>query len=648
MKMIFSVLLFLSFCCIKSAHAQKPNGDSLIMLLSKVKEDTTRVDLLSQLGFMYTVSNPDSAYLFAQEGYKLAQAIGYTKGEMLCKESLAFFWWSVGDYATATKLLLQVLSFAQSENDTTNQHWLYSDLANMLRDQGDYNEALLYTKKNEQLTNTKDSLQIGAIYYEMNQPDSALVYFKGMENTSYDWPILFLARIHSKLKHDSLAFHYYRRSIREFSEIKQMKRVAGAYIGIAELFKKINATDSALYYATQALGIAQKRKFNKEILQSYLLLSDLYSKTDAAKAFDYLNLAMASKDSLYNQEKQRQILSYKFNEELRQQETEKARVQYKNQIKVYILLGILIVAVAIGIILWRYNQQRKKAYAQLEQQQNQTDQQRAKAEQALAELKSTQAQLIQSEKMASLGQLTTGIAHEIQNPLNFINNFSEVNKELIEELEEERKKESHDFKNENDIFNSIKKNEEKIIFHGRRADAIVKGMLQHSRISTGIKEPTEINKLADEYLRLAYHGLRAKNKSLDATLKTDYDDSIGKISIIPQDIGRVLLNLYNNAFYVVTEKKQQHPEGYEPTVLVGTKKINGKVEIRVKDNGLGITKKVLDKIFEPFFTTKPTGQGTGLGLSLSYDIVKAHGGQIKVDTMEGEFAEFVIQLPITV
>ena len=190
-------------------------------------------------------------------------------------------------------------------------------------------------------------------------------------------------------------------------------------------------------------------------------------------------------------------------------------------------------------------------------------------------------------------------------------------------------------------------NLEKINHHGKRADAIVKGMLQHSRTSTGVKEPTDINALADEYLRLSYHGLRAKDKSFNATMNTDFDNSIGKINIIPQDIGRVLLNLYNNSFYVVTEKKKQQPDGYEPTVSVSTKKVNSKVEIRVKDNGNGIPEKVLNKIFQPFFTTKPTGQGTGLGLSLSYDIVKAHGGEIKVETKEGEGSEFIIQLPVT-
>ncbi|MEO6166409.1 MAG: ATP-binding protein [Chitinophagales bacterium] len=273
--------------------------------------------------------------------------------------------------------------------------------------------------------------------------------------------------------------------------------------------------------------------------------------------------------------------------------------------------------------------------------------------QTLNDLKATQSQLIQSEKMASLGELTAGIAHEIQNPLNFVNNFSEVNTELIEEMKTEIM--SGNLELVKSIANDITTNEQKINYHGKRAEAIVKGMLLHSRISSGTKEPTDINALADEYLRLAYHGLRAKDKSFNATMKTDFDENIGNINIISQDMGRVILNLITNAFYAVTEKKRQQPDAYEPTVSVSTKKINArqddpvglaKVEIKVKDNGNGIPKKVLDKIFQPFFTTKPTGQGTGLGLSLSYDIVKAHGGELKVETKENEGAEFIIQLPV--
>ena len=263
---------------------------------------------------------------------------------------------------------------------------------------------------------------------------------------------------------------------------------------------------------------------------------------------------------------------------------------------------------------------------------------------SLENLKSTQDQLIHSEKMASLGELTAGIAHEIKNPLNFVNNFAEVSNELIDEMREEI--ENQNFEEVNEIASDIKQNLEKINHHGKRADAIVKGMLQHSRSSDGKKEPTDINALADEYLRLAYHGIRAKDKSFNATLKTDFDDSIGKVNIAAQDIGRVILNLITNAFYAVNEKEKSGAENYEPTVTISSKKDAEKIEIKVIDNGNGIPEKVLNKIFQPFFTTKPTGQGTGLGLSLSYDIVKAHGGELKVETKEGKGTIFSIDLTV--
>lgn len=266
-------------------------------------------------------------------------------------------------------------------------------------------------------------------------------------------------------------------------------------------------------------------------------------------------------------------------------------------------------------------------------------------EHALKELTSTQALLIQSEKLASLGELTAGIAHEIQNPLNFVNNFSEVNTELIEEMKIEIDK--GNMKEVMAIANDIKENELKINHHGKRAEAIVKGMLQHSRSSNGVKDLTNINDLADEYLRLAYHGLRAKDKSFNATMKTDFDTTISNISIIPQDIGRVILNLFTNAFYAVDERKKEAGSvSYEPTVSVKTKKTTGKILITVKDNGRGIPQNVLEKIFQPFFTTKPSGQGTGLGLSLSYDIIKAHGGEIQVKTVENEGTSFTVILPL--
>jgi len=263
---------------------------------------------------------------------------------------------------------------------------------------------------------------------------------------------------------------------------------------------------------------------------------------------------------------------------------------------------------------------------------------------SLEELRAVQAQLIQSEKMASLGELTSGIAHEIQNPLNFVNNFSELNRELIRDLKAEVK--NGNFQEADALADSIEANEEKINHHGKRADGIVKSMLQHSRTRTGKRELTDINALCDEYLRLSYHGYRAKDKSFTSKSETDFDTSLPKINVVPQDIGRVVLNLINNAFYVVNEKAKRSINGYEPAVILGTKGLNGTVEIAVRDNGSGVPDSIREKIFQPFFTTKPTGQGTGLGLSLSYDIVKAHGGELNVETKEGEGSVFTIRLPV--
>jgi signal transduction histidine kinase len=351
-----------------------------------------------------------------------------------------------------------------------------------------------------------------------------------------------------------------------------------------------------------------------------------------------------------------------FNQQLALQQQEQERIEKEGKQKTIAIIVLIAVFSTIGFLLYRNNRQKQKANQTLQEKNSQV-------EQTLNELKAAQRQLIHSEKMASLGELTAGIAHEIQNPLNFVNNFSDVNKELVDELQQELKAGKID--DAITISNDIKDNEEKINHHGKRADAIVKGMLHHSRSSSGVKELTDINALCDEYLRLAYHGLRAKDKSLsagqagfNAKFETHFDTGIGKVNVVPQEIGRVILNLINNAFYAVTERKKlipPYPKGeeealsnnYEPVVKVITRRLGppsgewGKIEIRVIDNGTGISQKILDKIFQPFFTTKPTGQGTGLGLSLAYDIItKGHGGELKVETKEGDGSTFSIILPI--
>jgi signal transduction histidine kinase len=305
-----------------------------------------------------------------------------------------------------------------------------------------------------------------------------------------------------------------------------------------------------------------------------------------------------------------------------------------------ILAALLLIGIVWMLIWWR----TRAALAKSAWLEDQVSQRTAELRNSLTQLQSAQAQLIQSEKMASLGELTAGIAHEIQNPLNFVNNFSEVNAELTTELTQAAAK--GDLQEVQSLASSIKENEEKIIHHGKRADAIVKGMLQHSRKSSGQKEPTDLNALCDEYLRLAYHGLRAKDKSFNAKFETRLDPTLPRINVVPQEIGRVILNLINNAFYAVSEKAKQQAASYQPQVTVITKNLGDKIKISVSDNGPGIPESIKDKIFQPFFTTKPTGQGTGLGLSLSYDIVKAHAGELSAETREGGGTEFFIHLPI--
>ncbi len=492
--------------------------------------------------------------------------------------------------------LYKAIDIYKAVQDTTDLGIAYHDIANYFASINQYDSCLSYAQKSlSVLVNQKFTLPnmalIGTMYYKKGNISKAFTFLrKSIENNSKFW------------------LPYY-----TFGEYHLVK----------------GNDDSSLYYAKKAFeggkGPADEQKVSA-------LLAKVYRETGKPdSAAKYFELALSYNDITNNIDRKRLLQAQDFEEQLRQQELEKT----KNRNKVFsLLVGIAILLLIAGLLLIN-NRRRKRINALLEQKNQQI-------ESTLDELKAAQAQLIQKEKMASLGELTAGIAHEIQNPLNFVNNFSEVNKELITELKYEIDRQN--FKEVKAIADDIEENEQKINHHGKRADAIVKGMLQHSRASTGKKEPTDINALADEYLRLSYHGMRGKDKSFNATIQTHFDKSIGKIEVIPQDIGRVLLNLFNNAFYALNEKKKQSDGTFEPTVSVSTKKENGKVEIRVKDNGPGIPPKVVDKVFQPFFTTKPTGQGTGLGLSLSYDIIKAHGGELRAETKEGEFAEFVIVL----
>jgi signal transduction histidine kinase/tetratricopeptide (TPR) repeat protein len=576
---------------------------------------------------------------------------------------------SLSDHIKALEYGLKSVDNAEKANSLMNIAFNYKNLAVIYSRLGDdenalinYKKAMEATKKlgsGRQLSNLHNSLGIWYITHKryaeaIEELKQGIEVGKKNNFSSYDMAFLEgnLSSAYVYTDNYALVYPLASRALAEFENSEDVEGMAWCNSMIADVFLKKNMADSAIWYASRGLEQAIETGTIEYMRDNSQSLAGAYAiKNDFKNAYKYHLDFISYRDSMLNTdiEKKAGFLKYKNDLEKKQAQITVLNQEKRNQknllISTLIVLLLIIVSVFMLIRNIRHKQQANK---QLQQQKQLIEEQRDQTNKAMADLQQTQKQLIQSEKMASLGELTAGIAHEIQNPLNFVNNFSEVNKELISELVDEVDKGNTE--EVKALANDIKDNSDKINHHGKRADAIVKGMLQHSRSRSGQKEPTDVNALCDEYLRLSYHGLRAKNKSFNATMKTDFDEKIGNINIVPQDIGRVVLNLINNAFYAVDEKKKaerltQNADSYEPTVSVSTKKISGKIEIKVVDNGNGIPQKVLDKIFQPFFTTKPTGQGTGLGLSLSYDIVKAHGGEIKVNTKEREGSEFIIQLP---
>ena len=461
-----------------------------------------------------------------------------------------------------------------------------------------------------------------------------------------------MGMVYASLGKNALAEKSINEAIQILEETQDYYPICDYLLSMSDIYLMRGDNQAALNYALRSLELAERHGLKQQIADASFKLSEIYEKTGNIKeSFKSYKQHILYRDSLNNNETERKMANLQKDYEVSQKQIEVDLLNQQKQNQQYLVVSlgiILLLTIMILYIVLRNNQHKQKAYQVLNLQKEETEKQKAKTENALAELQSTQKQLIQTAKMASLGELTAGIAHEIQNPLNFVNNFSELSVDLLTELKNGtlNKLSSSEKAEAHEIINVLEDNFKKIADHGKRADSIVKGMLQHSKGSTGHKESTDINALAEEYLRLSYHGLRAKDKEFKSNFTFNLDKNIGRIEVVPEDMGRVLMNLYNNAFYAVNKKRQQENNAFEPLVLVTTKREGNKVMISVKDNGLGIPQTLLDKIFQPFFTTKPTGQGTGLGLSLSYDIIKAHGGEIKVETKEGEFAEFIIHLPV--
>jgi two-component system NtrC family sensor kinase len=668
MKIIkpIALIIFLILTLIQG-EGQNPTITKLRTELGNVKSDSSRLAILDSLSIYYLFCSDqiDSSFFYANERIENAFPLSDKRPLILSYARMGSYFYFAGKYGAALQILNKAISLSEQTNIYKYSSFIYLTIAELYTFLNQFNKAKTYLDKaGSYLQSGEDPfyniqartfMAYSINYLSNGELDSASLYFHKVEESfnghadfvSEDLYLGWMAMLKSNLK--------------KYEEAKQF-----SLKGIEAIKKNDDHQVSDLIYYQYAMLLQKDGRFREAITQAKLALDaakaikdpyfmPLISKTiseyyDGLREKDstlfYLKLSAEYYAQLNSARNISEIEATQFSDQMHAQETQAQNILEKekerDRLRLYGFITGISILLFVSLIIWRNSVQRKKAYALLQQQKQETDNQKQKVETTLEELRSTQAQLIQSEKMASLGELTAGIAHEIQNPLNFVNNFSDVNRELIAEMKEEITK--GNFDEVKFLADDLETNEEKINHHGKRADAIVKGMLQHSRVSTGQRELTDINALADEYLRLSYHGMRAKDKNFNATLHTDFDATIGKINIVPQDIGRVLLNLFNNAFYAVNEKEKTADKNYKPVVSVQTKRLNDKIEIKVIDNGNGIPQNIVDKIFQPFFTTKPTGQGTGLGLSLSYDIIKAHSGEIKVETKEGEGSLFIIQL----
>lgn len=660
--------LFFLFLLSSPSHAAS-YPDSLKNILQKTSDPSTRLQTLFRLTNLYIYDIPDSAIKYAQQQILEARqfrndsalALGLIQYGVIQKLS--------GNLAQAVYYGYESLGAAEKSGDPMPFATANYYLSTFYQEAGDYPNALLYCFKAKQILGSlidtsfrnyvcpphtqlsplpqyrylATLMVLADVYEKRNQPDSALYFglqayqlgnqhFPGYHFTNITH---ILGNIYAKKGDPATAFQYYYQSLQESESEDIFIDVMRNSTRMAELFIRQRQVDSSIFYARKSLAAQRYGYYPFARLDALNILAAAYqSKGSTDSSARYLEMASRAKDSLFDRQTIMQIQGMTFNKRLTEQELINRENVLQQRNRANVLLFSLAALLLLAFFLYRNNRQQKKA--------------KEKIEQAYEQLKAAQAQLIQSEKMASLGELTAGIAHEIQNPLNFVNNFSEVNEELLAELKAALEKGQVD--EAISLADELIANEAKINHHGKRADGIVKSMLQHSRTSSGKKEPTDINTLCSEYLRLAYHGARAKDKSFQVNCDTQFDPGIGKVAVVPQELGRVLLNLINNALYAAAEKQQAlrgsaAAENYLPTVTVSTHKDGGRLIIAVRDNGSGIPDDLKAKIFQPFFTTKPTGQGTGLGLSISYDIVKAHGGELSVSSTAGQGSEFTINLP---
>ena len=656
----FCFIIFISVLCKGLVMGQGNRTDSLLQKIESAPNDTSKVLLLLKTGQSYYFSKPDSCLTLALQGLELARQLEYTHGEEQALQMAGEAYRFLGNYPKSLEMQFRSLQINNEIKNLEGAALAKGFIGFTYLEMGEYRLALqnllpakpvLESAQNTVIASFVSS-HIGSCYTFLSKPDSAIFYnqeslrllelkpYPPLRTLVYDR----LGSMNEKEGKFSEAFDWYQKAL-YFANLTGIKvNISRSQKLLAGLYFKQGRTDSALHYARLAYSNSMFDLQKPHILDASLLLSEIYYKQgNIDSAYYYQGVSISMKDSIYGVAQFRKLQLLMLEEQQRQQLIVEEQTAFRNKIKIAALVLLMGFLGILAAFQRRNNLHKQKINLELEIQ-------KANLEKSLLDLRSAQAQLIQSEKMASLGELTAGIAHEIQNPLNFVNNFAEINNELIEDLKEAANQ--HDEREIIRLADQLRENEAKIKLHGKRADSIVKSMLQHSRAGSGIKELTDINKLVDEYVRLSFHGMRAKDKTFNAELDIELEPSLGKINVLPQDFGRVLLNLLNNAFYAVNEKRKESEESFRPKVSIRTRSSGpwkghpDSIQVIIADNGNGIPVSYKEKIFQPFFTTKPTGDGTGLGLSLSYDIItNGHDGSLTVESKEGEGAEFVIQIP---
>ena len=633
-------------------NAQSLAVDSLLQLLTQPRPDTERVMLLCQVSDQLWTQRTDSAAVYARKALALARRIGYRhgEGEALNRLGAAL---RESNLARALELFQQSLRIAQARHDRALEAQNLRSIGIIYVYLRDRHQGLAYyfraLKLGEALHDEHrvviELSNIGLAYDLFNQLDSARLFQERAYalahrlHTPTNYILYGLGNVARKEGKLGAARAFYRASIRESEKVHHLRSLNFAYVGMATMYQLLGKPDSSVYYARLGCAAAQKNGFLRGVLNaSTLLTHDFKMNGLPDSALKYQSLMLVMKDTLFGQEKVMRLQSLNYREQQRTQEAAASQAALRSRYRTAALVAGLVGLLVLAVILARHGRQQERARQALEQ--------------SLAELKTAQDQLVQREKMAFLGELTAGIAHELQNPLNFVKNFAEVSTELVDEITGEHRNPAGQGPARNpaleqEILAGLKQNLQKISQHGQRATSIIKGMLEHSRTGTAQRQPTDLNALVDDSLRLAYQGLQAKEKGFTTQLTMEYAPELPPVSVVSLDMGRVLINLFTNAFHAVQQRQRQQPAAsYQPEVGVTTAAVPGGVEIRIRDNGTGMSDKVRAKIFQPFFTTKAVGEGTGLGLSLSHDVVTTgHGGTLAVVSREGEGTEFVISLP---